>query len=429
MRNKMLVMVCINIANLVCHSVYSVLAAFFPQTARAKGMSDDAVGVTFASFAMVIFLFSPLVGQFMTKYGKVSIYIWGLIIVSVSTMLFAAASIMPAGPIFCAWCLLMRLLQGVGSAMEETAAYAIIADADPEHVSLYLGICEISTGLGYMVGPPLGGTLYTLGGFATPFMLLGLALLPAAALIYYRVPSDYSHGSKDEEEKGDVPMRVLLRNPQVTVIALASMLANSDYAFLEPTLGDHATNLGMAESPDSIGMLFSVSSITYTLSCPVIGILANRERFGPRPVIVTGLLLQLLGFMLIGPSPLLRLKTLQMGQLVTALVLFGVGESMSMTPVMDDMMHSCGEHAEDAVNSLSSLMASSFSLGQMVGPLIGSGLTSRFSFPWACTVMAVVLLIHTSVIFIAEMWSPRARDKGNYMELTAVNPPMVESAD
>jgi len=281
------------------------------------------------------------------------------------------------------------------------------------------------------VGPPLGGSLYSLGGFATPFMLLGLALLPAAALIYYRVPSDAHRLSKEEEEKGDVPMKQLLRNPQVFVIALASMLANSDYAFLEPTLGDHARKLGLAESPDAIGMLFSVSSITYTLSCPLIGILANRERFGPRPVIVTGLLLQLLGFMLIGPSPLLRLKTLQMGQMVTALVMFGVGESMSMTPVMDDMMHSCGDSAEHAVNSLSSLMASSFSFGQMVGPLTGSALTSRFSFPWACTVMAFVLLIHTSVIFLAEIWSPRPRTKdgGAYMELTAANPPMVESAE
>ena len=36
-QTKILVMVCINLANLVCHSVYSVLAAFFPQEGKAKG--------------------------------------------------------------------------------------------------------------------------------------------------------------------------------------------------------------------------------------------------------------------------------------------------------------------------------------------------------------------------------------------------------
>jgi hypothetical protein len=39
---------------------------------------------------------------------------------------------------------------------------------------------------------------------------------------------------------------------------------------------------------------------------------------------------------------------------------------MSMTPVMDDMMNSCGDLAGASVNSLSSILAASFSLGQMV---------------------------------------------------------------
>merc|ERR1711991_289496 len=74
--------------------------------------------------------------------------------------------------------------------------------------------------------------------------------------------------------------------------------------------------------------------------------------------------------MLIGPSPLLWLQqgTSSMMQMCVALFAFGVGEAMSMTPVMDDMMHSCGEYAEESVNALSSLMPAAFSLGQMLGP-------------------------------------------------------------
>lgn len=43
-----------------------------------------------------------------------------------------------------------------------------------------------------------------------------------------------------------MPLGDLLRNPQILLIAVASVLANSDYAFLEPTLGDHAKALGIA---------------------------------------------------------------------------------------------------------------------------------------------------------------------------------------
>jgi len=429
---KLLVFFCINIANLGCHAVYSVLAAFFPQEAKAKGMSDDGVGIVFASFAAVIFICSPCAGRLMTKHGKVLVYLWGLLCVSLSTTLFAIASIVPAGWPFYAFCLTMRLLQGVGSALEETAAYAIIADIEPDRVSLFLGICEISTGVGYMIGPPLGGLLFSLGGFSLPFLVLGLMLLPAAALIYTYLPLDRRGKDGDEDTAvKDVPMRTLLRNPQILVIAITAMLANSDYAFLEPTLGDHTRESGLADTPDYIGMLFSVASISYTVTCPVIGILAQRDRFGPRPIIVTGLLLQVLGFLLIGPTPLLRLDSLHTGQLMVSLVLFGLGESMSMTPVMDDMMHSCGDAADAAVNSLSSLMASAFSLGQMLGPLIGSGLTSRVGFPWAATLMATALMVHTSAVMAADVWSPRARLKGpGYTELSAMgNVPSPENDD
>ena len=54
--NKLIVMVCTNLANLCCHAVYSVLASFFPQEAKAKGMSDDMVGFVFAVFAAIIFV-------------------------------------------------------------------------------------------------------------------------------------------------------------------------------------------------------------------------------------------------------------------------------------------------------------------------------------------------------------------------------------
>ena len=82
--NKMLVFMCINLTNLCCHSVYSVLAAFFPQEADKKGLSEDAVGIVFASFAAVIFLCSPMAGGWMTHYGKVWVYITGIVLVSLS---------------------------------------------------------------------------------------------------------------------------------------------------------------------------------------------------------------------------------------------------------------------------------------------------------------------------------------------------------
>ena len=180
----------INFSNLLCHSLFSILPAFFPQEAKTKGMSEDAVGIVFACFPAVIFLTSPFAGPFMSRHGKKWVYTTGLIVVSVSTMCFSFASYLPAGSPFATWCLFIRLLQarlstgpacggsfmpcrpcrrwskssigtvacelmcfrncytqGLGSAMEETAAYAIIAELDAQNVSLFMGLTEISTGL------------------------------------------------------------------------------------------------------------------------------------------------------------------------------------------------------------------------------------------------------------------------------------------
>lgn len=150
-------------------------------------------------------------------------------------------------------------LSSYSSALEETAAYAIIADVEPDRVSLFLGICEISTGVGYMIGPPLGGLLFSIGalatsltwignmrsscgatvvlpgGFSLPFLVLGLMLLPTAALMYTYLPLDRI-GTKDNESAvvKDVPLRTLLRNPQIVVIGVTAMLANSVSSLILP---------------------------------------------------------------------------------------------------------------------------------------------------------------------------------------------------
>ena len=86
------------------------------------------------------------------------------------------------------------------------------------------------------------------------------------------------------------------------------------------------------------------------------------------------------------------------------------------------MMSSCGASADTSVNALSSLMASSFSLGQMIGPLLGSAITERLGFVWACTAMALVLPVHSSVIGLTVDWVPRKRasDGQAYTELTTL---------
>ena len=55
-------------------------------------------------------------------------------------------------------------------------------------LGLAMGFYEISTGLGMIVGPLLGGWLYSIGGFGLPFYVVGGMMLIGAVINLFLVP-------------------------------------------------------------------------------------------------------------------------------------------------------------------------------------------------------------------------------------------------
>lgn len=48
-----------------------------------------------------------------------------------------------------------------------------------------IGIAEIASGAGFMVGPALGSVVFSLGNYTTPFIVFGTSSLLAAPISYY----------------------------------------------------------------------------------------------------------------------------------------------------------------------------------------------------------------------------------------------------
>ena len=67
----------------------------------------------------------------------------------------------------------LDLFLNLASCLTGTASFAITAAAFPDNVGAVFGLLETFTGLGLMVGPALGGVLFQVGGFVTPFAVLG----------------------------------------------------------------------------------------------------------------------------------------------------------------------------------------------------------------------------------------------------------------
>ena len=189
---------------------------------------DVAIGVLFASKAIVQLLVSPFSGTLIDKIGYDIPLMIGLSVMFLATTLFAFGQ--TYGMLF-----LARSMQGVGSAFADTSGLGMIADrfqAD-EGRSQALGIALAFISFGCLVAPPFGGVLYEFVGKKMPFMTLAIISLADGFLLLF-VIKPYE-GRRWQMPKG-TPIYKLILDPYIAVAAGALSMANVSLAFLEPTI-------------------------------------------------------------------------------------------------------------------------------------------------------------------------------------------------
>jgi len=144
------------------------------------GAGALGAGVLMAAYAAMQFLFAPIVGGLSDSIGRKPVLITSLAALSLNYGIMALAQSF--------WLLLLgRVLSGIAGATHITAT-AFLADiAPPEKRAAHFGLIGATYGLGFVMGPAIGGLLATwsvtapfwvAGGFAAANVLLGLFALP-----------------------------------------------------------------------------------------------------------------------------------------------------------------------------------------------------------------------------------------------------------
>ncbi len=123
-----------------------------------------------ASYAIMQFLFSPILGNLSDRYGRKPVLMASLAALSIDYLIMGLAPTL-------AWLFIGRLVAGVAGATFATAN-AVVADIiPPAERSKYFGLNGAAWGMGFIVGPAIGGVL---GGYGTRvpfFFAAGLAAL------------------------------------------------------------------------------------------------------------------------------------------------------------------------------------------------------------------------------------------------------------
>lgn len=223
------------------------------------GEDGGAIGVLFASKAIMQLMINPFTGTLIDRIGYDRPLMVGLTIMFFSTIVFAFGESY-------AVLFLARSLQGVGSAFADTSGFAMIADRyreDTERTKA-LGIAQAFISFGCLVAPPIGGVLYQFAGKVVPFIVLAsVCLIDGILLLFVMKPLRQERllTAKEDLPKG-TPIYRLLMDPYILTAAGALAMSNVALAFLEPTIAMWMQGV-MNASQWEIGLVWLPSFLPY----------------------------------------------------------------------------------------------------------------------------------------------------------------------
>ncbi|GAB4207030.1 MAG: tetracycline resistance MFS efflux pump [Bacteroidia bacterium] len=131
---------------------FGIIIPILPNYALSIGANTLVTGIIAGVFSLMNFLMTSYLGQWSDKVGRRPVLIFTVLMNAVSYLLLAFASNV--------WLLIVsRVIAGIGSA-NISVAQAYIADITPPHErTKKMALIGMAFGLGFILGPPVGGFL------------------------------------------------------------------------------------------------------------------------------------------------------------------------------------------------------------------------------------------------------------------------------
>lgn len=145
--------------------------------------------LTFA-YAITQFIFAPLVGNLSDKFGRRPIILISLFAFSMDYLLLAFAPTIT-------WIFIGRIIAGVSGASITTASAYIADVSTPENRAKNFGMIGAAFGLGFIIGPVIGGLLGQYGS-RVPFYAAAVLCLLNFLYGYFILPESLSKENRRE---------------------------------------------------------------------------------------------------------------------------------------------------------------------------------------------------------------------------------------
>jgi MFS family permease len=154
---------------------------------------------------------------------------------------------------FILYSLLAQTLGGLGAGANSTSSMAILSSFEPQEREMYIGTIEACNGVGLLLGPLMGGLLYSFGGYMMPFATFAAIYVALYPYIIYTLvsASRVVRGAENEQpeaggimsilgskkaEKEEIKVGKLLGKPRFVYGLLSQMMLLMSIQYLAPNL-------------------------------------------------------------------------------------------------------------------------------------------------------------------------------------------------
>lgn len=344
---------------------FGIVLPVLPYYAETFGASPLAIGLLFTSYSIMQFLFTPIWGRLSDRRGRRPLILLSLAGSCLGFLIFGLAGnliLLFAG----------RIIAGIAGAIIPTTN-AYVADlTTPETRAKGMGLLGVAFGIGFILGPAVGGILAPYGYEKAPLLasaMAGLNLIFA----FLKLPESLKPDARNKAiaaRAGSNPHWKALTDTRKGPLLLLHFLVIFAVANMEATfalLNEHTYHLGARQT----GYLFTLIGIGMSVSQ---GLLVGRavKRFGEKWCIAAGTFAMIFGLVLMPFAPALPFYVAIIG-------LLAMGAGINNPSVSGLLSRFSNADEQGGVMGIAQSLSS---LGRILGPAWGGFIYGALGLQW-----------------------------------------------
>ena len=347
-------------------------------------------GILSTAFAAMQFLFGPVLGNLSDAYGRRVVLLVSLLMMALDYVVMAIA-----GSI---WLLLAgRILGGITAATHSTAA-AFIADVSkPHEKAANFGLLGAAFGVGFVLGPLMGGLLGEYGTRAPFWAAAGLSVLNfclGLLVMPETVTKKNRRAFQWRRARPDSALRAIAGLPGIRPLLWVYFLYSVSI-YVYPAIWSYFTVERFGWSTQMIGLSLAV----YGLGMAAVqgGLIRPATRhLGERRTILLGMVFEIVSFLLLG--------FLTNGTIALMLIPITALGAM-VTPALQALMSRATPDSQQG--ELQGVLAALHALSMIVSPLVMTAVFAQFArsdaaiyLPGAPFLLAMGLMLAGFALFL-----------------------------